>query len=185
METRSVITMIVLLALAVGSWVLLSRVDSTKQPSVAAAELGVGYYALGAKLSGSGADGRILYRVAATAVEQTPADGSVTLRNVSVDYDPAAQIPWNLRSDLGRIPSGGKILQLTGNVVAETRATDRPTTTIRTVYLEFDNGTDVATTDREVTIDYAGSTVHATGLRANLAEDSLELLSGVTGTYVR
>ena len=39
-------------------------------------------------------------------VEQTPVDGSVNLQSVSVDYDPAKDVPWNLRADTGRIPTG-------------------------------------------------------------------------------
>lgn len=185
MDKRSAIIMTLLLACAIGSWVLLSRVGADREPVTATPQFGIGYYATGARLSGSGPDGRILYRVWARTVEQTPADGGVSLRDVAVDYVPTAKIPWNLRSDTGRIPAGGKIVQLTGNVVAETRATDRPATTIRTDYLEFDTRTDVAATDREVTIDYDGSSVHARGLRASLAEDRLELVSGVAGTYVR
>jgi LPS export ABC transporter protein LptC len=177
--------MMVLSACAVASWVLLSRESEDPPAAAATPELGAGYYATQARLIGSGTDGRILYRVSASTVQQEPADGSVSLGEVVVDYVPAARIPWSLRSDMGRIPAGGKIVQLTGNVVAETRATDRPATTIRTDYLEFDTRTDVAVTDREVTIAYEGSSVHAKGLRASLAEDRLELVSAVAGRYVR
>lgn len=177
--------MTVLLACAVGSWVLLERAGGDREQSETVPQLGVGYYATGARLSGSGENGDILYRVSARTVAQAPADGSISLRDVVVDYAPAARTPWNLRSERGLIPRGGKIVQLSGDVVAETRVTDRPATTIRTDYLEFDTRTDVAATDREVTISYDGSAVQAKGLRANLAEDSLELLTGVTGSYVR
>ena len=77
------------------------------------------------------------------------------------------------------------MIELSGNVVAATREADSPAATIRTDYLEFDPGTNVAATDRKVVIEYAGSTVHATGLRAMLRQDRLELLSNVTGQYVR
>jgi LPS export ABC transporter protein LptC len=77
------------------------------------------------------------------------------------------------------------MIELSGNVVAATREADSPAATIRTDYLEFDPGTDIARTERKVVIEYAGSTVHATGLRAMLRQDRLELLSDVTGQYVR
>ncbi len=184
MEARTVVTMTVLLAGAAASWALLFRAGGKDEPAGEPPRLGVGYYATDARLSGTGDDGRILYRVAAVTVMQAPGDGSVSLQEVTVDYDPAARNPWNLRADNGRIPPGGKIIELTGNVVAETRAADATPATIRTDYLEFDTRTDVATTDREVTIDYAGSAVRALGMRAKLAENQLELLSKVTGSYV-
>jgi LPS export ABC transporter protein LptC len=177
--------MILLLAGAVATWALLSSLEAEHEPVAATPELGMGYYATGARLSGSGPDGRIAYRVSARTVEQRPADRSVSLREVMVDYEPGTRSPWNLRADTGLIPASGKIVELSGNVVAETRATDRPATIIRTDYLQFDTRTDVAATDREVTIEYDGSTVRALGLRASLAEDRLDLVAGVAGRYVR
>jgi lipopolysaccharide export system protein LptC len=125
----------------------------------------------------------VRYRVAARSVTQTLADGSVVLHTIVIDYDAGAESPWNVRADQGRIPPGGKMIELTGNVVAATRDSDHPQATIRTDYLEFDPDSYVAATDRKVTIDYAGSTVHATGMRALLREDRMELLSRVNGRY--
>jgi lipopolysaccharide export system protein LptC len=177
--------MALLLAAAAGSWALLFRAGGRGVLEDEPAELGVGYYATDARLSGTGDDGRILYRVFAITVRQTPADGSVSLERVTIDYGPAARNPWTLRADTGTIPRGGKIIQLDGNVVAETRAADAVPATIRTDHLSYDTRTDVASTDRDVTIDYAGSAVHASGMRASLGENRLELLARVRGTYVR
>jgi lipopolysaccharide export system protein LptC len=177
--------MTILLACAVASWLLFSGSEPETKPAAAPPALRVGYYATGVTLSGSDEDGRILYRVSADTVEQQPTDGSIDLDRVEVGYTPAARIAWALHSDTGRIPPGGKIVQLIGNVVAETQGTERPAMVIHTDHLDFDTRTDVAATDGEVTINYDGSAVRATGLQARLAEDRLELLSGVTGTYVR
>lgn len=185
MSWRPALAMALLLAAAAGSWALLFRASDKGAPEDEPAQLGVGYYATDARLSGTGDDGRILYRVSAVTVRQAPVDGSVGLDQVTIDYDPAARNPWTLRADAGTIPRGGKIIELDGNVVAETRAADVPRATIRTDHLSYDTRTDVASTDRDVTIDYAGSEVHASGLRASLADNRLELLARVRGTYVR
>lgn len=177
--------MTVLLACAVASWFLFSRAGSERPTQATTPQLGVGYYATGARLSGSGTDGRFLYRVSATTVEQSPADRSVQLRDVAVDYEPPLRTPWKLRSAAGRIPEGNRLMMLSGDVVASTQPADRPATIIRTAELQFDARTDLATSDGEVTIDYGGSEVRAIGLRANLADESVELLSEVSGTYVR
>ena len=52
-----------------------------------------------ARLTGTGPDGQILYRVTTTAAEQSLADGTITMQDVAVDYEPAAQVPWKLRAD--------------------------------------------------------------------------------------
>lgn len=189
MELRSILSLLALLAGAVASGVLLftTREDETAAPEEP--RLGVGYYVSDARLTGTADDGSVLYRMTAASVIQAPADGSVNLQQVSVDYDPATEMPWDLSADSGRIPAGGKMIELTGNVVAATRNAENdansPAATIRTDYLEFDPATDIAATDRNVVIEYAGSTVHATGMRALLREDRLELLGNVTGQYVR
>ncbi len=185
MDLRTILGLFALLCAAVASGILLIRIGDEEEQARETPRLGVGYYVTNAHLSGTGDDGRILYRLAAASVIQTPADGSVSLRGVVVNYDPAAEVPWSLTADTGRIPEGAKMIELTGNVVAATHETDNPMATIHTDYLEFDPATNIAATDREVVIEYAGSTVHAIGLRAMLRQDRLELLASVSGQYVR
>lgn len=185
MILRRALSVLGLLVLAAGSSLLLSQLDSEEQPAPSGPSLGVGYYINDATLTGTGDDGQVLYRLSAVHVVQQPADGSVRLEEVSVNYDPAQQVPWRLTADTGQVLADGKMIALSGNVVAATRGADNPPAIVRTDYLEFDPGTDTASTDRKVDIDYAGSTVHAVGLRALLREDRLELLADVTGHYVR
>lgn len=147
--------------------------------------LEVGYYAQDATLTGTGDDGHVLYRVSASRVVQAPSDGSVNLLDVAVDYAPAQDVPWRLTAETGRIPQGDKMIELSGHVVAVTREAGSPAATVRTDRLEFDPTTSVATTDRKVVIEYDGSTLHGTGMRALLREQRVELLSGVSGHYVR
>ncbi len=185
MEARTIAGLSVLLATALGSTALLLRAREKPQTPVAAPQLGIGYYLTDAILSGTGDDGRILYRISAKTVVQAPGDGSVNMQAVSVNYDPATQVPWSLRADTGKMRLGGKIMELSGNVVAATRDASNPATTISTDYLEFDPDTDTATTTSTVVIEYGDSIVQGTGLRATLREDRMELLANVRGRYVR
>lgn len=185
MEARTVAGLGALLAAALASGALLLRVREKPAAEAGPPQLGIGYYLKDATLSGTGEDGRVLYRLSASSVVQAPGDGSVRMEQVTVDYDPATDVPWTLRADQGRMRSGGKIMELSGNVVAATRGTAAPVATISTNYLEFDPDTDTATTSSKVVIDYAGSVVTAKGLRAMLRQDRLELLADVSGRYVR
>lgn len=174
-----------LAAAALGSGALWLRAREERGAAGTAPELGIGYYLRDARLSATGEDGRIRYRIVAADVVQSPGDGSVSMRDVAIDYDPAAEVPWKLRADRGVMRSGDKMVRLSGNVVASTRDADSPVATISTDYLELDPGTETATTRSKVVIEYAGSVVHATGLRALLREDRLELLADVRGRYAR
>lgn len=185
MERRAILGLGALALVAAASGILLFRADEEQESSATTPRLGIGYYVNDATLTGTDDEGHVLYRIHAATGLQTPVDGSFDLHSVSVNYDPTGQAPWTLSADTGRISPGGKMIDLSGNVVAATREADRPATTIRTDYLEFDPRTDIATTDRKVVIEYAGSIVHATGLRAMLQQDRLQLRSDVTGRYVR
>lgn len=200
MERRSVLSLLALLCAALASGALLYRSREAPAPTVETPRLGIGYYAQDAKLRGTGDDGHILYRISAATIVQEPADGQVQLNNVAVDYDPATDAPWRLTAAQGSIAEGGKMIALSGDVVAAThnvrhegrqegrQEVDNPaalSATIRTDYLELDPATRIAATDRKVVIEYAGSTIQAIGLRAMLRDDRLELLSAVTGTYAR
>ena len=185
MERKTIFGLGVLLCGTLATSALLMRTREEEPAAAPPPQLDIGYYALNARLSGTDDAGRMLYSVAAASVVQTPSDGVVNLKDVAVNYDPAVDVPWSLHADTGKIRPDGKIIELSGNVVAATREVDSPAATIRTDYLEFDPGTNIATTDRKVLIDYAGSTVHALGLRALLQEDRLELLQEVAGRYVR
>ncbi len=184
MELRHVVRLTLLLAAAAASWVLLdnSGRDARPEPEESV-HLGVGYYATRAKLSGTGENGRLLYRVDAATVVQSPGDDTVDLHEVAISYEPTDRRPWSLHADTGEIRADGTIIELSGNVVAETRSGDVTSATIHTDRLEFFTATDTATTDSVVTIDFAGGAVRGTGMRARLADNHLELLSAVRGTY--
>lgn len=186
MKLRRALGVLVLVIVVAVSTLLLRQLEEQQAPATEAAAPGIGYYLSEARLTGTGEDGRVLYRLLADEVVQRPADGSVNLSGVAVDYDPATAIPWRLTADTGEILDEGRLIALSGNVVAATRdQPDGPPATIRTDYLEFDPATDIASTDHRVLIDYAGSTVRALGLRALLREDRLQLLAEVSGRYAR
>lgn len=185
MEIRGVLSMVILAGCAAGSWAVLTSMEQEDKTAGRQPRFGVGYYASDATLSSTGDDGRFVYKVSAATLRQIPADNSVILHEVSMAYSPEARVPWTLRADTGEIPAGGNIIRLNGNVTAQSLDATGPRATVRTEHLEFDARTDIAATDGEVALDYGGSTVRAVGLRAQLNENQWQLLSSVSGTYVR
>jgi LPS export ABC transporter protein LptC len=175
------LAVLTVVALATTGLYLVSDVAPEAPPP--RARPGIGFYVKDARLRATDAEGHPLYDLTATAARQSLEDDSVDLDEVRLDSDPTGPRGWALHARSGRIPPDGKILQLTGGVVGTTREPATPVTTFRTDYLEYDPSTTLATTDREVTLDQAGGTLHGRGMRADLGQGRVALLARVAGRY--
>ncbi len=179
---RNWIQLSLLLIAAVASGLLLLRnTEAPEKPSTA--RLGIGYYMTDAELIVTGEDGQTRYRVRTNSAVQDRKAGTIDLDRVYLEYDPLSSVPWDLRANTGHIPPDRNIIQLQGDVVAETKDEEDTPVTIRTEFLELDTETYIAETDRRVAIDYATNRVFATGMRAYLKEDRLQLLADVNGNF--
>ncbi len=160
----------------------------TTQPEPGPASLSPGYYVKQARLTGTGADGRILYQVTTTHAEQTMAGGLITMQNVNVDYKPPAQTPWNLRADHGQMPADRNIIALEGNVVATSApvAASRSTgpLVIRTDYLELDPEAYIARTEHAVAVERNQDTLRARGMRVYFKQDRLQFNADVRARFL-
>jgi LPS export ABC transporter protein LptC len=187
----------VLLAAALFTGFLVFRAPSSEDSTAPAPRLGLGYYVKEARLTGTGPDGQVLYRVGTTAAEQLLADGTITMQDVTVDYEPAAQVPWKLRANHGQIPPDRNIIELVGDVVASTAATTvnpanaavkgRTSTApllIRTDFLELDPEAYVARTESFVAVERDRDTLRARGMRVYLKQDRLQFNAEVRGRFL-
>jgi len=197
LELQHPLRLMALLAAALFTGFLVFRTGPKDDASQPAPRLGLGYYVKDARLTGTGPDGQILYRVGTAAAEQLLADGTITLRDVTVDYEPAAQVPWKLRANEGQIPPDRNIIELVGDVVATTAATtgdsaeaaaDRRSSAaplvIRTDYLELDPEAYVASTESLVAVERHRDTLNARGMRVYLKQDRLQFSADVKGRFL-
>ena len=182
-EARNILTLTLLLTGAIGSSLLVLD-DWAQEEQQTKPELGLAYYLNNAELVGTGADGKILYQVWTVRAAQTLGDESIELNGVKMRYRPPNGLAWELESRKGRIPADASIIELIDNVVATSEDADANSTTINTSLLAIDPETRLATTDREVSIDYNGRKINATGMRANFAKNQLSLLSNVNGKFL-
>ncbi len=184
MSTNRWPTLALLLIAAVASGVLVLRSGGEDPEPKPKPELGVGYYMNQAELVRTGENGRILYRVQTNKATQKAENEIVELNVVLVSYEPEAEVPWDLRANKGHILPGRNIIQLTGNVVATSREDVQTQIRIHTEFLELNTETHIANTDRDVDVDYTNNKIFATGLRANLKEEWLQLISDVNGHFI-
>ncbi len=183
MELRNSFTIIGLLVCAVGSGILLLQSDQKENTANTITKLDTGYYMLRPRLTGTGVNGDIIYRISAETAEQSIEDGGITLKAVRMAYDPGTDIPWSLVADQGRVPPDGKVIELTGNVIATSEKPGQAPTIFFTEQLEVDPDLYIAKTEQKVTIENAGSRIYATGMQAWFREDRLQLASNVNGKY--
>ena len=181
--------LIILLIAAIASSVIFMLAPARQPPSQTRLRTEQGYYVREGTLTGTGADGRILYRITTQAARQNLDDGTISMQEVAVNYAPADEIPWDMRAPRGQIPRDSNIIQLSGNVLVTsmaTAATNRGQSplTIRTDYLELDPDTYIATTNRHVAIERSRDTLHARGMRVYLKQDRLQLESEVRGNFL-
>ncbi|MFZ5592731.1 MAG: LPS export ABC transporter periplasmic protein LptC [Pseudomonadota bacterium] len=94
--------------------------------------------------------------------------------------------PWHIEAERGWISSGGKDVVLRGDVVMRQNDTVRGhEQTVCTTDLHIRPDDEYAETTHPVTFsNNAGSVVNAVGMRVNLKDERLELLSKVRASYV-
>ena len=196
MELQHPVRLTLLVGAAMLSTFIVYSNQKTDGATPTGPRLGLGYYVKDARLTGTGPDGQILYRVATTAAEQLLADGTITMRDVTVDYEPAAQVPWKLRADRGQIPPDRNIIELLGNVVASTQVVESPSDAaakgrskvapllIRTDYLELDPEAYIARTERPVAVERDRDTLRSRGMRVYLKQDRLQFNAEVRGRFL-
>jgi LPS export ABC transporter protein LptC len=181
-EPRTLISLALLAAGAVGSSLLLLNTGQDKQKPEPP-ELSLAFYLNKAELTGTGPNGEIVYQVWTEKAAQATGDESIAMDNVRMVYGPPDNIPWKLRANSGSIPASARIIRLSGDVVATAGDGDANQMTIRTQQMDIDPATREASSSSEVAIDYDGRILNAVGMRANLESKQLTLLAEVNGQF--
>jgi len=183
-DTRSTIRLVALAIIAGASTLVMLQTEEDTDDSPPVPQLGLAYFMKSAELRGTGPDGKILYRLNADRAEQQPDNDFVTLENISLSYEPSADVPWDAFADTGSIPPGGTLVELEGNVLIMSKKPDSAQVTIRTSKLDLLPSEKKAITDRKVIIEREGQKVHGTGMEARLDRSEVSLLSNVNGKYL-
>ena len=178
--------MLVLAILAAATWFATwQRQDDTPVAEPAADAEPLGFYALGARLSGTDEEGRVTYRVFADRLDEVPGQQGLQLTGVTVDYRPVDETAWSLSAARAQYARDGSQFDLRGNVeVRNVPTVGEDPLTITTESLLFSPDTSSAESDEAVEIRVGDWQLQAVGLRTHLKEDTLELESQVHGTLV-
>lgn len=91
--------------------------------------------------------------------------------------------PWNLTADSGKISNNATIIKLSDNVRLWHSDELNQTSELTTSYMVLEPKRQYAHTDKPVTIRSVNEITQATGMKAFLKEERIQLLSNVRGIY--
>jgi LPS export ABC transporter protein LptC len=170
-----------LLSLAVVTWIYALPEQDDSEQTRSPTTLSRGYFLRDAVLLGTDSSGHVYYRVFAGSVERSQANNDLVLERVRVEYEPEAEIHWNLSADHGRATSDRQFIHLKDRVRLSSTGPDiRDPTVVETEDLQLDVEKSIASTEALVAIVTGRTRFEAMGLEANLKSDYLRLHSNVS-----
>lgn len=147
-------------------------------------DLSLGYYINDAELLGLDEEGQALYQITAKRLETRGEAGSLLLEDVRVEYRPRVDIAWLLTAARGEAPRNETYLDLQGRVeLVRQPENEENGTIIQTERLRLQPEDFIATTNETVRIHLGQNQINATGIRAYLKDNRLELESNVHGQF--
>jgi len=129
------------------------------------------------------ASGKIIRKLSSSKLLHFPDDSS-TFENIKVTVLSKTKQPWHIRAKKGRAVSGSDEIKLSGGVIIERpRVGSEPPIKILTSSMTFYPNKHLATTDKPIKLTQPGTVIESVGMRANLKEGTVELLSEARAEY--
>jgi len=179
-----IFTLLAVIALGISTWILSSPSHRPAQAGPEAAAALPGYYLKNAVLTDYDASGAPSVRIHADRIDQVDHGPEIALYNVRVDYQSPGGQSWVLLGDTGHVETGGKIVDVAGNVkLTELSADHSGPAVMHTDTLRYDVANGIATTQSDVRIDFGPHALTARGLVANLKDRTMRLESKVNGRF--
>jgi lipopolysaccharide export system protein LptC len=143
-----------------------------------------GYSAQLARIVQTGADGKPVYTLDATQIQQLPNDGVIQLQQVQLGFRDPSGNQWSARAARGEITQDSGVVQLDGDVhiFGQLPGTSDQATII-SEHLVYDTKAQVVSTREPVRLVMSGRELNATGLTASLKDRRVQLESAVHGTF--
>jgi lipopolysaccharide export system protein LptC len=179
-----IFTLLAVIALCISTWILSSPSHRQAQLAPGAGAALPGYYLKNAILTDYDANGNPSVRIHADRIDQVDHGPEIALTNVRVDYQSPGGESWVLLGDTGRVETGGKIVDVAGNVkLSEVSTEHAAPAVLYTDQLRYDVGNGIASTPSEVRIDFGPHALNGRGLVANLKDRTMRLESRVNGRF--
>ena len=183
---RNTVVMILLAILAAATWLASwQRQDITRAADRVDGAAPLGYYLRGARVSVTGEQGRVTYRVFADRLDELPDEQRLQLTGVDVEYRPTDDTAWSISAATASYARDGSQLDLSGGVeVRSAPAEGSGRWTVRSETLRFWPETSKAESSAPVEIEVGDWKLVGVGLTLDLKGETLELESQVHGSLL-
>jgi LPS export ABC transporter protein LptC len=131
--------------------------------------------------------GRLQYEIEAEHVAQLPKDGAVMASKLTMHYDPPGHekdesLRWKLTADSAQLPENSDNVVLKGNVLVSGRPPPSLSlVTFAAEKMDYNLKTQDLHVPDAFRIDWAGSQIHGSGLRANIKRGDYSVESAANG----
>lgn len=177
---RNLILSVLLIAAAIGTWLLRPAESPDAQASnLAGTERG--FYIRDAVFNGLDENGEVIYRLAAMRIEGSERTEQMSFHDVAISYGEDLEVPWRITAQTAHTQADGKVLELTGVVIQSAPESTGQPTRIEADTLELEAERQLARTTGPVTFAIGGSRLDAVGLTADLRNEQINLESNVSG----
>ncbi len=180
MTWRGALTLVLLLAGIVTGWSIWRL--RTASPDVLATSTRPNYLLHDFELVALDGQGKESFTVRAPQLAQDAVDRTLSLETPLFLVPDKDGKRWQLRSRTGWVAADNSVLRLRGSVVA-TSPPGTPATTMKTEQLNVFPDRNEASSPTLVAVTQPGLTMHGTGMRVDLSDKRVRLLSKVRMTY--
>ncbi len=174
MHWRWIAAAAVLAAVVIGYGALNERNDAAQ--TVQSTPPQPGYYLRDAVITQTQKDGRLGARVIADSIRQQPADDSIAIERVRLEYMQAPEREWLLTAQQAHAPADWSVVTFRGDV--HLRPADDAKAFLRTEALAVDMQRHVAySVDTPTTLHFGSHHMRARALSADLSSEKIQIES--------
>ena len=181
MSWRSALTLVLLVAAIATGWSVW-RQRAVEAPA-AAGPARPDYVLHDFELVALDSQGKEAFVLRAPELARSPDDRTLSIVTPLFLIPDDAGQRWELRSKTGWVAADNSEVRLRGDVEATSPPSDTRPTVMKTEQLNVFPDRDEATSPVLVTVTSPASTMRGTGMRADLADNRIQLLSKVTLSY--
>ncbi len=127
--------------------------------------------------------GKLTHLLNTPLIQHIPQKNVYFIKKPHLILAEANQNPWEIEADKAKAFADREILLTSHVVIQQKQARDQKDLKLMTEKITYFPKSKVATTSEPVTIQQAQNQVNAIGMRADLADNKIELLSHVRGHY--
>ncbi|MGE0114789.1 MAG: LPS export ABC transporter periplasmic protein LptC [Steroidobacteraceae bacterium] len=181
MSWRTVLITAVIAILLAGYGLLTHRKEDELTITPAPAQ--PGYYLHEAIVTETDASGAARLKLHASRIAQNPADNSIELQQVTLDYQSDPNARWLLTANRGHLAAGSHTINFFGAVNIKPQNQTDNQIELRTETLSVDTLNNIATAPGKVSIDMDQQRLTAVGLKYDLKRQTLQLESRLHGQF--